>query len=408
MNSKKLPFSILAFTLLLLITISCSKKAEEIVSESPSTEDPTEDDSDDSEENDAPKKMYLYVSNVNESLSGNESVTAYEINLDTGLLSPLSTSSTLVGGNPYDLYVSPNSKNLYVANAESNTLSLFSITSSTGVLSPLAPSTVSQSQTPFAMVMTPNAQYLYGANGGNYTNGSGSISQYSVNASGGLSALSPASIVPAGVVWFITITPNGRYLYMTDYGTIGSSAADNVYMYEINQSTGQLSALSPATVATEDKPWHINVHPSGNFVYLTNSGSNSISAYSVTSGTGQLVALSPATYSTGGRPIGLSIDPEGRYLYTANETGNSVSMYSINTTTGALTSIASGSISVSGAPYGLEVDLDGKYLYVAQSTSNSIAMFSINQNTGALSPLSTSTISTGKIGPRFIRIARPD
>jgi 6-phosphogluconolactonase (cycloisomerase 2 family) len=373
--------------LLFLFLVSCTKKVEDTLT---STTPPA-----------VPQTItqYVYVSSI-----GAGGIAQYKINSDTGVLEPLSVPTVVTGGDPYDLYVSPNNKNLYVANSASNTMSQFSISQTTGLVGSLTPATISQSTTPFNMVAHPNGNFLYAVNGGNpATPGPGTITQYAMSSEGSLSTLTPSTINTGIAAWFIAITPNGNYAYMTNYGAYAHPGADTVLMYSVDSPSGQLTALTPATVATQDKPWHINVHPNGNFVYLVNNGSHTLSAYAVNSSTGQLSSLTPATYAVGTTPIGLAIDPQGRFLYVSNRTSNNVSAFTINTATGALTLI--GTTAVSGAPNGLEVDTDGKYLYVAQGSGNAISMFSIDQTTGALTALSPATVTTGN-NPYFIRIAR--
>jgi YVTN family beta-propeller protein len=60
-------------------------------------------------------------------------------------------------------------------------------------------------------------------------------------------------------------------------------------MYTINSTTGSLTPIG--TTATGRAPTSIAIHPSGKFVYVTNSGSNEVSTYSIGSnGTLALIA----------------------------------------------------------------------------------------------------------------------
>ncbi len=344
-------------------------------------------------------RQFVYVSNVNTS-SPSDTLSMYSINPTTGQLEALSPGSLSVGDDPYDLLVSPLGNYLYVANAGDNTISQYTINFTTGALSALSPVTVATGSTPYAMIIPSNEQNFYIPMGG--SSGPGDIYQYQMGSQGALTPLSPNIINSGNNPWFMAITPNDQYAYCSIFNGFGDSNPDTIEMFSRDPITGLLSSLSPASVATGDKPWHINVHPNGNYVYNVNYGSGTVTGYAVNASTGQLSALAGSPFSVGASPIGLAIDPQGRFLYVANNGNNTVSMFTVETS-GALTVIGGGTIAVT-TPYGLEVDHTGRFLYVSSNNSNAVAMFAIDQGTGALTALGTPTIATGT-NPRFIRIS---
>jgi 6-phosphogluconolactonase (cycloisomerase 2 family) len=60
-------------------------------------------------------------------------------------------------------------------------------------------------------------------------------------------------------------------------------------MYTINATTGALTSIG--TIATDQHPTSIAVHPSGKFAYVTNSASNDVSIYSIDGTTGALTLI---------------------------------------------------------------------------------------------------------------------
>ena len=346
-------------------------------------------------------RQYAYVTNV-DTASPNDTLSLYSINPDSGVLEPLSNASVTVGDDPYDLSASPDGRHLYVSNSLSDTVSMFSIAKETGLLTPLSPATVNQSSVPYSIAFVPAGNFMYSANGDGAN--PGTIAQYSRNTeSGMISSLNPATATSFINPWFLAIEPKGKYLYVTQFGAFGSAANDTVQQYEINETTGVLSAMTPFTVAAENMPWYIVVHPSGKFAYVGNYGSSSVSQYSINQNDGTLSPLIPATISVGNQPVGLAIDPLGRFLYVANSSSNSLHMFSIDADTGTLSSIGVGSIAIADAPYGLMIDKTSRFLYVAKSASSSVAIFNIDQTTGALTANTTASVSAGT-NPRFIVI----
>lgn len=110
----------------------------------------------------------------------------------------------------------------FVTNYEnSGMLSEFTFGSG-GTLAPnAAQPTVSASFDPSYLAVTPNGRYLYVGNSGTNT-----ISQYAVNASGSLSALSPATVLTTngqGGPIGLAVSPNGKQVYVANYAgsTVG-------------------------------------------------------------------------------------------------------------------------------------------------------------------------------------------
>ena len=99
----------------------------------------------------------------------------------------------------------------------------------------------------------------------------------------------------------IAISPNGSYLYVTNYGSNTLSA------YSIGPS-GALTAITSGTITTGAGPFGIAFSPNGSYLYVANFIGSSLSAYSISTG-GVLTALNIATYTTGTNPAGIAICP---------------------------------------------------------------------------------------------------
>ncbi len=88
-----------------------------------------------------------------------------------------------------------------------------------------------------------------------------------------------------------------------------------------------------------------------NFIYVVNHHSNSVSGFRVNQTTGALAALTPATVSTGADPVALSLHPTNEFLYVSNNGSDNISGFKVSTTNGALSS--STTITSASAPSGL-------------------------------------------------------
>jgi DNA-binding beta-propeller fold protein YncE len=81
-------------------------------------------------------------------------------------------------------------------------------------------------------------------------------------------------------------------------------------MYAINSSTGNLTALSPASIATGSIPYALTITPSGNYVYVINNDpllpSYNIYMYGVNSISGVLNPLTLPSFTIGTQPIAIT------------------------------------------------------------------------------------------------------
>src|SRR5205823_2589334 len=75
---------------------------------------------------------------------------------------------------------------------------------------------------------------------------------------------------------------------------------NSISAYAIDSRSGALTAISARPYPAEASPTSVAMHPSGKFLYVTNSESNTISAYSIDGMTGQLQAIAAAPFANGG------------------------------------------------------------------------------------------------------------
>ena len=184
-------------------------------------------------------------------------------------------------------------------------------------------------------------------------------------------------------------TASGATLLVTSQG---DSAIES---FTLSTSTGALTAVSGAGVATGTAPFAMLFTPAGDAAFVSNAGSNNISSYTV-NGNGALTAGS-TTSSGGTSPMGMAIDGGGHFLFVANQgtsidpASGTVSVFSISS--GALTLVGTTvsdetalpnnpPISVTG-PVAVAVTPDAKFLYVANQIQNTVSIFSVDA-TGAL------------------------
>jgi DNA-binding beta-propeller fold protein YncE len=257
---------------------------------------------------------------------------------------------------------------------------------------------VGDSCEPYWVAITPNGRFLYV---GNY--GDVKISAYRINHNGSLTALACGSGCDALVGGEEpAITPDGKHLYLP------ISASDELQAYAIHQN-GKLTAIACGSCATGGYPWTATLTPSGRFLYTTDAESDMVSAFRV-HGNGSLSAVSCGGCTTGNFPYSLAVSPNGRHAYVANEASDTISPYRIGSD-GALTSVSCPSTSCDTRTHPVAVAMppSGRFLYAANSGSETISPFSAG-NDGTLSPIACSLGCGGLDAPEYGQaiVARPD
>src|SRR5437588_543612 len=112
---------------------------------------------------------------------------------------------------------------------------------------------------------------------------------------------------------------------------------DNVFVYDIDPSTGRLRFPAAADhVAVRYGPNAMAVDPTGRFAYVTNFASWDISMYAIHPTTGGLTSLGPPV-AAGAAPYAITVDDTGRFAYVTNDHSDNVSMFHIDGATGYLT-----------------------------------------------------------------------
>lgn len=314
----------------------------------------------------------------------------YTVNDATGVFTANGVPSVASGANVWDLEVHPNNRFVYGADRSGTSIYQYAVNAATGVLSPLSPATVATSSSdPIAIAIHPGGRHGYAG----FVSGPG-IDMFSIDPDTGLwSAKTPANLAgcssakdmafhPSGNFFYVvcdggdhirrhsvdsagqltflgatglgsqpnglTLTPDGAYLYVADQNS------SQTYLFAVNGTTGDLTALGTPAIITDTWPAKVVVDSAGLYAYVNcwNAGSQTVRMYRIGAGTGILSNNTPASISTGGsQPIDMRGDPTGRYVYALNSASGTVNMYSIASTTGLLTS--NGLVAAAGSPRGV-------------------------------------------------------
>src|SRR6266480_4336172 len=239
-----------------------------------------------------------------------------------------------VGNQPYGVGYDSGNGYVYVANYNSNNVSMIN---GTTVVATVAVGT-----------------NLFGVG---YDIGSGFVYATNVN-SNDVSVLSGTSVVAT--------IPVGN----TPVGVAYNGG--NGYIYVTNQYSNNVSVINGTTVVASVAVGTLPVgvaYDSGNgYVYVANYNSNTVSVISAT--------LVVTTIPVGSLPIGVAYDDGNGYVYVANSVSNDLSV--INGATVVAT------VLVGNAPSGVAYDSGNGYIYVANNGANTVSVIATTRPPGPL------------------------
>ena len=195
-------------------------------------------------------------------------------------------------------------------------------------------------------------------------------------------------------------------------GTYTNGASKGIYSFRFNTSTGKTS--EPGLAAETSNPAFLTVHPNGRFLYAANENPNgTISAFAI-GPSGGLTLLN--TVSSGGSgPCHVALDRTGRWLFAANYNSGSVAVFRVgaggklgDATTVVQHSGSSVNAQRQAGPHAHEVVVtaDNRFVLVPDLGADRVVIYRFDADKGALSE-STFAKSVPGSGPRHLAFS-PD
>ena len=295
-----------------------------------------------------PSGQYLYsVSEMGERIDGKPAggVSAFRIDVETGLLTPLNQQSSL-GSGPCHLTVDLTGRFVLTTNYGSGSVSVLSITED-GSLGPSTDFVQHEGSS-----VNPQRQQ--------------EPHPHSVN-----------------------LDATNRYALVPDLGT------DKIMIYAFDAEFGKLKtnlAQPWARTKSGAGPRHLDFHPNQRFVYVANELDSTVTGFDFDAARGTMHEISTLStlpedyYDTTSEKSWVAdvhVHPNGRTVYVSNRGHDSIAIFRVNRDSGELTPV--GHVPTKGIyPRNFAIDPAGKFLIVANQNSDDIYVFEINAKTGEL------------------------
>jgi 6-phosphogluconolactonase len=210
-----------------------------------------------------------------------------------------------VGRNAHSIRVDAGNRFAYVPALGTDELYQFAFDAKSGRLSPNAPAAYQMKPAtgPRHFVTSADNRFLYVL-----SELQGTVTTFALDASTG--ALNEVGVVSG-------LPPGSKLVPGAPRGAVGGPNA-------------------PPPRNTDNDIWAADIHltPNGRFLYMSERSSSSLAAFSVDAASGKLGYLSSTP--TERQPRGFAIDPKGRYLVATGEKSETISVYAIDQASGAL------------------------------------------------------------------------
>jgi len=185
----------------------------------------------------------------------------------------------------------------------------------------------------------PTTENLYVTDSVNYL-----VLNYSVSSSGALTLVPTSSTpgVPTGTVPSgVTVDPCNRFVYVSNGQPNNSVSAYTVCSATsfptCPQADFSLHEVSGSPFPAANSPGPLLVDRFANFLYVVDTGESAISAYRISTTTGSLSPLTPATIATNSFPTSIAIRSDNTWMFVTNLNSLNISEYAITPSSGGLT-----------------------------------------------------------------------
>lgn len=243
-----------------------------------------------------------------------------------------------------------------------------------GNLAAQTPPSILQPLGPGGVTVHPSQLYLHSSNFDQ-----GTVAANEIGLDGTLTGLVPPTATDVGA-WDLRWEGSGRY----GYATAGTPAGG---VRKLTLDPGGTVTADPAT-PTGGRPRSGAVDPSGRFYYVPNQDDDTISQYSIDPVTGDLTAMTTATVAAGNNPLDFIVDPSGRYAYSVAFLTSGVNQYTIDEDTGELTANGLASFPQPGYQVkAMAMDPSGRLVFCAASGIDQVRVLSVDQSDGTLTEL---------------------
>jgi 6-phosphogluconolactonase len=182
----------------------------------------------------------------------------------------------------------------------------------------------------------------------------------------------------------VLLDPANKFALVPYWGS------DVIAQYRLDPATGALTPNDPPSIAVDSGPRHLALHPNGRWVYLVSEKGGKVTSFDYDAVKGTLrqvnaVSIMPSGFNDAMGPFSSHIEvaPSGKFVYAADRRAAVAVALTVDESTGAVSMIDSQSTQ-GMTPRDFSLDPSGRLLIAANQDSKSVVVFSVDQASGKL------------------------
>ncbi len=194
-------------------------------------------------------------------------------------------------------------------------------------------------------------------------------------------------------------SPDNAYILIADLGT------DKIVVYKFDKATGKASEHSYVAVKPGGGPRHIEFHPNGKTIYVTEEMSGFVTVFSVNAGKLtqiQTINALPERFKGKISEADIHISADSKFLYCSNRgDANLLSIFSVSKE--GMLKVVGYQATLGLTPRNFSIHPSGKFLLVANQDSNEIVVFKRNTSNGKLTDTGKRILTGNPVCLKWIR-----
>ncbi len=309
------------------------------------------------------------------SLTGDESIKLFDIDSESGALTLRATSSAHGPTGP--LFLHPNKDKLFAAHVGSTTLASFDLDRESGELALINKIDTGLS-TPAQTITDSAGRFLLTA----YYSGGG-LTVHRIGEDGSIGDL--VQRIDTGIkAHCIQLDASERFAFVPHVCPTNKTS-----QFRFDAENGQLKPNEPPEVTPPDDntgPRHLCFSNDGDVAYIVNEQGNTVTAHRFDEESGTLTIFQhldslPPDADRSGHTAHIEIHPSGKWVYASNRGHDSIVGYHVDAD-GSLSPF--GHFPVPSSPRSFNAEPSGRFLYCAGESAGRMVTFSVDQKSGEL------------------------
>jgi len=333
---------------------------------------------------------FVYVS-----MAPEQKIQSYRLDASNGSLTTVETLA--VDGAPGCLAIDPAKKFLFASLRSTSTLASFAIDPTTGKLKLLSTAALPAGENAAFVGTDRTGRWLISA-----SYAAGKVVVHRIAKDGKLESPAVQTVATAKTAHSFASDPTGKLVFVPHV------TPNAVYQFRFDPATGKLTEAGQAAGGADKAgPRHIALHPHLPLAFTSNEVGSSITSYRIDAESGlkaaQTLSTLPGDFKEPNTTAEVKVHPSGNFVWVSNRGHDSLAGFAINEAD-QLSLIEQ--MPTEKTPRSFEISPDGQYLFAAGEGSGKLAVYRCDKRTGKLTRIHTLDVGKSLTWVRAVELGK--